>query len=444
MGGQSELFEACIALLDEPDRREARHREAEAFLEAIGYLPRPRQDHDVQLENRRALLRLAARFDDAFLLPSPYAPGASFFGALVRPEMLGPPEHKGDPAGASGRGANLRQAFEGCVGEAAEYLSFLERTRDDLIERRAPGNPPVGTLSDWALSGLGLARAHTADIVDWVAARSLVDDATTYFPAELVLRRPERRRAGRRMAESTGVGAAATLEQAVYSGLMEVIERDAVALWWYGGRRAGSLPVAAEWSGELHDFQAFVRQDHKRRTWFLDLTGDLGVPVVAALSSADGGEGVVAGFASDLDLGTAARKAFLELAQMELAQSLALYKLRQMGARALKDMDRIWVERFRHLSVGNCPQLRPATDVGDAKCRSEPASLADVVTRLEAAGYTPYVVDLTREEIAIPVVRVIVPELQSVKPDWISERLRHIASENGVDVTRIRKTVSPI
>lgn len=444
MGEQGELFETCIALLDDPDLIDVDHTEAEALLEAIGYLPRPVQDHHAQPENRRALLRLAARFDDAFALPSLYAPGASFFGALVRPEALGLPEHQGAPASASGRGVTLRQAFESCVGEAAEYLSFLERQCDDLIERVAPGKAPVGPCSDWVLAGLGLAGAQAADVTEWVAARSLIDNTTTYFPAELVLRRPEQRRAGRRMAESTGVGAGATFEQAVHAGLMEVIERDAVALWWFGGRRARCLPVTAEWTADLREVQASIRQGCKRRTWFLNLTGDIGVPVVAALSSVDGGQGVVAGFAADPEFKTAGRKAFLELCQMELAQSLALYKLRQMGAHALKDMDRIWVDRFRHLSVANCPQVRPATDAGDGERRPEAASLADTVIQLESAGFTPSAVDLTRKEIAIPVARVIVPGLQSVKPDWISGRLRRVASENGLDATQIGSTVSPI
>ena len=346
--------------------------------------------------------------------------------------------------GAGGRGRNLHEAFESCVGEAAEYLSFLERQDDELITSFKPSEAPPDPASDWALAGLGLTTANTSAVSDWILARPLIDGENLYLPAELVVRRPDHRRAGRRMAESNGVGAGATPEQAISSGLMEVIERDAVALWWFGGRPAGPLDPA---HGNLGDLQALVdaaRQDIQRQTWFLDLTTDLDVPVAGALSCNAGGDGVLAGFSADPDLGVAARKAFLELCQMEFAQHLALYKQKEMDASSLKEMDRTWIERAEQLTLAACPQFAPAASNPDTCHALIHQSVSDVAHHLHQKGYDACVVDLTRADTGIPVFRVVVPGLQSAKPDWVSGRLKDCAGANGIDLTNAAKRPSPI
>ena len=74
-------------------------------------------------------------------------------------------------------------------------------------------------------------------------------------------------------------------------------------------------------------------RDHGRDVWFLDLTGDLGLPVYAAISARAGdGGGIGFGFAAD-STGTAAA----EQAAMELLQILRRYDSFERSTKGARD-----------------------------------------------------------------------------------------------------------
>ena len=104
------------------------------------------------------------------------------------------------------------------------------------------------------------------------------------------------------------------------SGLLELIERDAVALWWRGGRRGRAIaleePALADAAGRLVQLRQGCMD---RRTCLLDMTTDIAVPVVAALSFSTGGDGFCLGTAARPSLASAAGAALTEMAQTELA-----------------------------------------------------------------------------------------------------------------------------
>ena len=443
-----DLFDACLAGLDDPGAPAAQHPGARELLRALGYAPVPGEElerpGEIQLQNRLALMRLAGQFDDIFSMPMPHAPGASFFGALATPGTWGIHGHGPSPSGIGGRGKTLREAFESCAGEAAEYLSFIEWDEDDRITGLAAEHGLSPDELTWAFAGIGLRPDDGVSIEDWIAASALSDGRQVFFPSELILRRPAPRRAGTRAAESNGVGAGPTFEDAVRSGLLEVIERDAVGLWWFGGEPARSLSPEIENCSGFRDFLHAVRGNGKRRVWFLDLTNDLGLPVIAALSSEPDGTAVVAGFSADPDPQTAAQGALLELCQMELAQQISLYKWREMPEDKLQDMDRVWIERFQSLSVANYPKLERRVDRGEFRTAPSGSSIQEITTHLEDMGFTPYATDLTRSEVGIAVARVLVPGLQSAKPDWASSRLRDAARANDENALEIAKGPCPI
>ena len=390
------------------------------YLEADGVPTEPDAG-----SNRAALLRLLARCDDCFFLQSPHAPGAFFFGAMVDPGRFNGP--LGPRGGASGRGATLREAVESCAGEVAEYLSFLEWPDRPFAANLTTGAEPEPQILDWALTGIGLPPETKQDQIDWVAASPVDGGTELRMPKDLVIRRHDDRAAGTRQADSTGLAAGPSTEAAVLSGLLEVIERDAVGLWWWGGRSAYEADPSSD--SATADLVSRVRQRSARQTWFLDLTTDIGVPVIAALSCEDSGQAVVAGFAADADAGRAMHRAFLELCQMELAQALALEKSRQLGPDRLTDQDRTWLERRDRLNRNAFPQFAaagpPATTTGHS---GGPLSVGSVLQNLRAGGFDAWFVDLSRGAIEVPVVKVLVPGLQSSDPRWITDRLARTTS----------------
>jgi len=442
------FFQACAACLENPPARAEAPRAVLDFLHALGYLdpdaPDTGSPRDARFANRLALFALAARFDDAFLLPMPDAPGARFFGARVSPEGFGVSGH--DPAGAAGRGFSLREAFEGCVGEAAEFLSFLEWDADPL---QVP-LPGAHGLSEpelaWAFEGIGLDCSAVPETAHWVRAQSVTDQRQVCFPFELILRRRLRARAGTREALSNGVGAGACRQAALRSGLTEIIERDAIALWWYGGRPARAVDLPQVCGPGLTDLMDRVRGASRRRVWFLDITTDFDIPVAAALSCEAEGRAVVAGFAADTAMDSAIKRAFLELCQMECAQQISVDKARDGAVETLSEQDRIWNRRFQALTLGDFPQLTPAGGAAARKPSPLPADAVpeDIAAHLEKSGYPVYAIELTRPSIGIPVLRVVAPGLQSVKPDWTSSRLADSAAAHGVDLGAAMGYISPI
>src|SRR5262249_14637592 len=105
-------------------------------------------------------------------------------------------------------------------------------------------------------------------------------------------------------------------EEAILQGFLELVERDAVALWWYN--RVRRPAVAWESFGEPHLEQLHAyHSDRQRDLWVLDLTTDLQIPVFAAFSrQTDGGpEQILVGFGAHLDARIALLRAVTELNQ---------------------------------------------------------------------------------------------------------------------------------
>jgi len=402
----------------------------------------------VERANRLALLALASKFERVLELPLPHGPGAAFFGAMVSPAALGIDGHDPEPVGVAGRGIDFRQAFESCVGEAAEFLSFIERTDDPrLTEPKTRGTgADVPDLEDllWALNGAGLAPDADLDGIGWISASSLLDGRRIHFPVDIVLRRPPARRKGSRKAESTGLSAGRTLEDAIYSGLMEVVERDAVSLWWYGGLPARVIGETTRKGVGFDAFAETVRGGSDRRVRLLEITTDIQIPAVVSFSREPDGSAVIAGFAADCDIATAMQRAFLEMCQMELAQRISLEKLARHGERGLKDKDRDWIRRYRELSVDEFPtRFAPALEaVPRSAFSGDKSSFA--IERLAQSGFTPVYVDLTVADVGIPVVKAMVPQLQSSSPDWLTKRLSDTALENKSPLDQQISRVSPI
>lgn len=221
-------------------------------------------------------------------------------------------------ASVSGTGLTFRQAFESCVGEGVEYLSQFA-TDEDAIEQCTADEALVGAspgprvlwehLLPWR-------RDRSALLTAWTIAADLADGQPVRLPADICFRRPaEERDIDPPWPVSTGCGAGPDHLTATLHGLLELVERDAVALWWRGGRRARLLPGDAGASA----LARLRGGDTQRRTWFFDVTCDSRVPVVVAASCNDDGFGLCCGFAARTTLAGAAGAAAREMAQMELA-----------------------------------------------------------------------------------------------------------------------------
>ncbi len=389
-------------------------------------------------QGRARLLRAAARFRRLFILPAPDAPGLIFFGGEADPSTLGPLQ-EGLPIGnLAGSGLSPQRAFEACVGEGIEYLSQFVQA-DDAAESGSLAD--YGNMHDthtkrfisevFAVSNVDAGRS-----IAWVPARRLTDGLETWLPLDLCYRRPVSQQDFKPPLKlSTGCAAGATVEAATLRALLELIERDAVALWWRGGRRGRAIAPDSEAGRAAEELLEQVRQGRAdRKSWLLDITTDLGIKAVAAVSTRSDGYGFAFGFAARLSLAEAVRAAIFELCQVELGQHVVAAKRHESGDAALNESDLRQLRRGTLFDTRNCALLQPESgpnSISTELSLDTATGLQHVLDRLAARGIAAYALVLTRPQFGVPVVRATAPGLQLEPSQIVGARLARAVRETG-------------
>jgi len=385
--------------------------------------------------NLASLVRLASRLPTLFTLPVSRAPGLSFLGATVDARELGWRASGDGVAGVSGSGMSFQSAFAACMGEAAEYLSQLERGDEEPVRRRADEIDPERLLpnTDALVAQLEFPSNGTAPAIDWVAGERALAGSPILVPADLCLRGREHAAAQSRIPLSTGCAAGPTTAAASLSAVLELVERDAAALWWIGGRRGRHVaPESSAGRAFQTDLQTLRQGRSDRRTSVLDITTDLAIPCVVALSCNADGRDLAFGLAARLDLDGAVRSALVEMCQGELGNELIAVKLARGGETALSERERQRARRSRELVYGDCPLLH-ADGIDGPRHASVPGGdpLTHVLHRLAAAGVEVAFVDLTRLDVGIPVTKAFAPGLQIPQSPIAGNRLKYTLAEFG-------------
>jgi ribosomal protein S12 methylthiotransferase accessory factor len=263
-----------------------------------------------------------------------------------------------------------------------------------------------------------------------------LDDAEVFFPLDVCCRRPPSEQdLAPPLKLSTGCAAGPTIAAATLRAALELIERDAVALWWHGGRRARTIAPHSMAGLAAAELFAHARQGMQhRQSWVLDITTDVGIPAVAAVSRSADGYGAAFGFGARLSLAEAVRAAIFELCQAELSQHVIAAKRRESGDDALNDSDRRQLQRATLFNTFDCELLqgKGENDAPPTAVENDPArGLKYVLARLSALGIAAYRLDLTRPEFGVPVVRVLAPGLQLEPCQIVGKRLADVIRETG-------------
>jgi ribosomal protein S12 methylthiotransferase accessory factor len=253
--------------------------------------------------------------------------------------------------------------------------------------------------------------------IDWSPAWSLTRRAVRYLPTAFCYydypQPPERTFC---MACSNGNAAGNTLEEAILQGFFELVERDAVALWWYNRVRRPGVDLESFGEPYLRRLRDFLH-DRGREFWALDLTADLGIPVFASVTRRTSGspEQIVLGFGAHLEPKIALLRAVTEMNQM-LSSPLLEPEVKEEPD---KNADPETARWLRTATLVNQPYLRPA-DGPPRTAASSPVDWTEDIAedvracreRVERLELEMLVLDQTRPEVGLPVVKVIVPGLR--------------------------------
>lgn len=182
---------------------------------------------------------------------------------------------------------------------------------------------------------------------------------------------------------------------------------------------------------------SFLRQGAAGRTsWCLDITSDLGIPVVAAVSAGPNTRGFVCGLAARLTLVDAVRSAMIELCQLETGLVLATAKRELRGEHALGEVDRRHLRRAETIDADTCELLHPV-GMPREHVATEPTPQTDaqqleqLYAALASSGIESLIVDLKRREYGIPVVKAIAPQLQALPSSLMTARLSDAMTRAG-------------
>jgi oxazoline/thiazoline synthase len=334
----------------------------------------------------------------------------------------------------SGKGWSDGEAYASCTGEAIERYSAMFRGDEALISARyadmasAVVHPPV--LLQYSSRQYARRAAWNAVFgqcqyipepwledapLEWTPCRSLARGETVYVPAGACYLRyipPEARVVFPN--ETTGCASAATREDATLRAFLEVVERDAVSLWWYNRCRRPAISLDSFGDPLLGAAAAYLAT-HQRSLYALDITTEFGIPVFAAVSHTRGGDAILFGFAADFDVRSALRRAVAELLQVlgppELWSREAMLEHYQLATDR-----RIWIHAA---TTANQPFLLPdellrtMEDYRPAPCETAAQLLDRSLALAGSAGFDIVVCDVTRPETGTPAVKVLVPGLRS-------------------------------
>lgn len=240
---------------------------------------------------------------------------------------------------------------------------------------------------------------------------------------------------------SNGASTGASIEEATLQGFLELVERDAFAIWWYPRTRQPRVDLSS------YD-NPYVRAMERRSTelgrelWVIDITSDLGIPVFVAFSRDLKGQPENITFAPGAHF------------DPEIALLRALTELNQMlpgiapgpNGQGYAFDDPHSADWWKNATVENQPYIYPDDSLPMSKREhySVPQTsdlLEDIAiarSLVESRGMEFLVHNQTRPDIGMPVVKVIVPGLRHFWTRYASGRLFDVP----VNLGRIQSPIS--
>lgn len=258
---------------------------------------------------------------------------------------------------------------------------------------------------------------ETAEI-DWSPVWSLTHGTYKYLPSAYLYY--NYMRDGHEFfvwADSNGNASGNTLEEAILQGFFELVERDAVAIWWYNRLQMPGVDLSTfedPWIDQLLKHYKTLN----REVWVLDLTNDLGIPVFGALTRRTDkpAEDIIVGFGAHFDPKLALLRALTEINQF----MPAVMDVPAEGPANYRFDDPHILQWWQNATIANQPYLLPDANVShhkrtDYKVIQNQDLLDDVLACkqiVESKGLEMLVQVQTRPDIGMPVAKVIVPGLR--------------------------------
>jgi len=309
----------------------------------------------------------------------------------------------------AGKGVTESEARVSVIMEAVERFSaevenFKRQLLFDSYENLSADNNAVNP-TDLILPG----RLSSDTKIEWYPSWDILNDEEVLVPANAVFHpyRPQQGRWQLFRSNTNGLASGNVIEEAIFHGLMEVVERDAVSIAEINRNPGIGLAVAGGPAGDI--IKKFEAQEIRVQLWWLPT--DTGTPAIVAASDDEKMRDaalLVMGAGSHTDPQIAALRALTEVAQSRATQIHGAREdtnresmARSIGYERMKRLNKHWLAE-----PSNTLELEAietsATDSIDGDIKLTLGRLSDVTDRVVVS-------DITVGAIGVPAVRVIIP-----------------------------------
>ena len=332
----------------------------------------------------------------------------------------------------SGKGLTMEASKISAIMEAIEQTHWendqfprVETTQADLLAQGVQ----VTEGSDLPLFKLSLWNDRLP--LDWTTGHDLVTGDEVWVPAELVQANLRSRLAiSTFVTSSNGLASGNNVFEAIYSGLTELVERDAIAMYQAEGNRQTYDPaidldqLSAHYGEPFHGLRELIERA-ELRLFVFDCTNEVGVPTYKAFvhDLAVSRAGAFGGYGTSLDPSVALCRAVTEAMQ---SRGLVIAGSRDDQFGSVRDASLMHSNHYEAPPAGTMPLvIRENESTG-----SIVDDVAVVTRKLQDSGMDRIVV-LRHTEPGDPVqvVRVIVPRLEGYRFEQYTPGPRARAAE---------------
>ncbi|MNZ28618.1 YcaO-like family protein [compost metagenome] len=368
----------------------------------------------------RGLMNLSTDPGDPRLFLSLAAPG--------NPKFLGQGQHGLIDFFASGMGFTLEEANISAVAEAVERYcaAYVNPERTVLAtwkelegEALHPDELPLYTEEQYGQWQFPY-RPFTEDSrIRWVQSRSLTTGCMKWVPAAIAWDSYIPQSTDEDAISfglMTGSAAGSTKEQAMISGLLEIIERDGFMIMWYNSLSLPRLDIRE--SPVSEPFKELLDESRFQLS-VVDTTSDIGIPSAFGLLTTRDGKVSVGGSAR-LCMEEAVRKTLMEISQLFIGNKAQIYskalpsllphQVTDYGLRLPYYEQPFASEELAFTVASN--EVRKIAKDNEIVQDTETQRLQHIVDSLEKRGLEVLCVDITTDDVrqlGLHVVKMIVP-----------------------------------
>lgn len=320
----------------------------------------------------------------------------------------------------------IMESFERCLAERPGLNANIagDISAPALVESYLNARENCSVLDPGSL--LLAQPFNPSSLLEWVGAHDLLSGEEVFVSANAVYHPYDAPGQCQKffLSNTNGLASGNVLEEAILHGLLEVIERDAISIAQFT-RDLGKEIVLTEEDGYLYDLaRKFKDAGINLKVWLVPT--DTGVPtVIAATDDAKLKDPalLVMGAGSHPKPEIAVARAITEAAQSRVVQIQGAREdtdregfIRSVGYDRMKRLNWFWFQEGEKISL---------SEVQDLSRKSPAENIDMILENLKNLAERVLVVDLSREEIAVPVVRVIIPgfELFTIDRDRKGKRI---------------------